>query len=259
MKIAVIQTSSLPYEKAKANYFLSILKSKGVKLAVIPEYVLNLFFKDLEKTPLKFIKQQSKHQIDLFKKLANRYNITIIAPVVVVEKDKIYKVFAKFAPKSVRFYYQQLFLPYSHWNEKKFFSSKKNKPLIFKIDRFKIGILPGFEAHFDEFWQYFRKKNVDLIVVPSIGSFSSQFRWEKMLSTLSFLNNCYLLRANRVGNWENWKYYGGSFLSDPNGNIIEKLGEKEEMLIADIDKKVVLDAKKEWEFGSLRGEIQFFE
>jgi len=37
------------------------------------------------------------------------------------------------------------------------------------------------------------------------------------------------------------------------------LGEKEEMLIADIDKKVVLDAKKEWEFGSLRGEIQFFE
>ena len=68
MKVAVIQTSSLPYEKAKINYFLSILRTKNVKLVVIAEYVLNLFFKDLETTPKKFIKQHSDNQIKLFKK-----------------------------------------------------------------------------------------------------------------------------------------------------------------------------------------------
>jgi nitrilase len=125
VKIAIIQTSSLPYEKAKINYFLSILRAKKVKLVVIGEYILNLFFKDLEKTPINFIKQHSNNQIKLFKKLSRTYNITIIAPIVLVQKNQLYKLFIKFSPNNTRIYYQQLFMPYSHWNEKKFFMSKK--------------------------------------------------------------------------------------------------------------------------------------
>jgi len=259
MKVAVIQTSSLPYEKAKINYYLSILRSKKVKLVVIGEYVLNLFFKELEKTPISFIKQQSTHQIELFKKLSNRYNLTIIAPIVIVKKDKFYKVYVKFSPKSVRFYYQQLFMPYSHWNEKDFFDYKKNNPLVFKIDKFKVGILPGFESHFDEFWLYFMKKNVDLVVVPSVGTFNSKKRWRKLLSTKAFMNNCYVLRANRVGRYEDWKFYGDSFLADPDGEIVESLGNKEELLIVELNKNLVKEAKKEWGFVELRKEHKLEE
>jgi len=255
MKIAVIQTSSLPYEKAKINYFLSILRSKDVKLVVIGEYVLNLFFKELENMPISFIKQQSTHQVKLFRKLASRYNITIITPLVMVKKDKIYKVVVKFSPKSTRFYYQQLFMPYSHWNEKSFFTSKTNKPMVFKLENFTIGVLTGFESHFDEFWQFFRKKRVDLVVVPSVGTFNSKKRWEKLLSTQAFLNSCYVLRANRVGAFEDWKFYGDSFLANPDGDIIEKLTNKEELLIVDIDKKEVKNAKKEWGFIPLRKDL----
>jgi nitrilase len=255
MKVAVIQTSSLPYEKAKINYFLSILRSKKVKLVVIGEYVLNLFFKELEKAPLSFIKQQSSHQIKLFKKLANRYDMTIIAPLIIVKKDKIYKAFVKFSPKSTRFYYQQLFMPYSHWNEKAFFSTKPTKPLVFKLENFTIGIMSGFESHFDEFWSYFRKKRVDLVVVPSVGTFNSKKRWQKLLTTQAFLNSCYVLRANRVGSYEDWKFYGDSFLSNPDGDIVTSLSNKEELLIAEIDKKEVKIAKKEWGFIPLRKDL----
>ena len=255
MKVAVIQTSSLPYEKAKINYYLSILRSKNVKLAVIGEYVLNLFFKELETMPISFIKQQSLHQIKLFKKLSNSYNITIIAPLIMVKKDKVYKVFVKFSPKSTRFYYQQLYMPYSHWNEKAFFSKKKTKPLVFKLDGFTIGVMSGFESHFDEFWQFFRKKRADLVVVPSVGTFNSKKRWEKLLTTKAFLNNCYVLRANRVGSFEDWKFYGDSFLVNPDGDIIHKLSNKEELLISDISKKEVKIAKKEWSFISLRKDL----
>jgi len=259
MKVAVIQTATLPYEKAKINYFLSILRSKKVKLVVIGEYVLNLFFKDLEKTPINFIAKQSKHQLELFRRLANRYNMTIIAPIVIVEKDKIYKTFYKFAPKSTKVYYQQILMPYSHWNEKKFFSVKKSKPLIFKIENIKVAVLPGFEAHFDEYWKYLRDKNVELVVVPSIGAFNSNKRWENMLTTFAFLNNCYVLRANRVGKWEDWKFYGESFLSAPDGNIIEKLSNQEELLVAQIDKNAVKYNKREWAFSKLRKDIEGLE
>jgi len=257
MKVAVIQTATLPYEKAKVNYFLSILRSKGVKLVVIGEYVLNLFFKDLENTPINFIAQQSEHQLKLFKKLANRYNMIIIAPLIVVKNNEVYKAFCKFSPKSVRFYYQQILMPYSHWNEKKFFATKENKPLIFNINNIKVAILPGFESHFDEFWKYFRDNNVELVVVPSVGTFNSAKRWEDMLKSFAFLNNCYVLRANRVGKWEDWKFYGESFLVDPNGIVIEKLGNQEELLVAEISKSEVKNAKKEWEFKNLRKNISF--
>jgi len=259
MRVAVIQTSTLPYEKAKVNYFLSILRSKNVKLVVIGEYVLNLFFKDLENTPLSFIAQQSKHQLELFKRLANRYNMTIIAPLLTVQKDKIYKSFYKFSPKSTKVYYQQILMPYEHWNEKKFFSVKESKPIIFKIENIKVGVLPGFEAHFDEFWKYFREKSVELVVVPSVGTFTSQKRWKNMLSNFAFLNNCYVLRANKIGKWENWKFYGESFLVSPEGKIIDELLDKEELLILDIDKKVVKKAKDEWKFNTLRKDIKGIE
>ena len=252
MKIAVIQTSSLPYEKAKINYYLSILRSKKVKLVVITEYVLNLFFKELENTNIKFVKKHSDNQIKLFKKLAKSYNMTIIAPLIFIQKENYYKVFIKFSPNSTRFYYQQLLMPYIHWNEKKFFNSKKNKPLVFKIENFNIAILSGFESHFDEYWDYFRKKSVDLVVVPTASTFSSHERWRSLLKTRAFLNNCYLIRANRIGHFEDWQFYGDSFLIDPNGEIIENLGNKEELLIGDINKKEVKISKKEWGFSSIR-------
>ena len=257
MKVAVIQTSSLPYEKAKINYFLSILRTKKVKLVVIGEYVLNLFFKELETTPISFIKKHSQNQIKLFKKLSKSYNITIIAPIVVVDKNKFYKVFAKFSPKSSRFYYQQLFMGYEHWNEKEFFDTKINKPLVFKIENFNIGVLSGFETHFDEYWSFFRTKNIDLVVVPSVGTFNSKKRWRNLLSTQAFLNSCYVLRANRVGSYKDWKFYGDSFLASPDGEIIECLGDKEELLIVDIYKKDVKIAKKEWGFINTRKDLKW--
>jgi nitrilase len=259
LKVAVIQTSSLPYEKAKINYFLSILRSKQVKLVVLPEYVLNLFFKELEKTPIKFIKKQSDNQIKLLKKLSKRYNLTIIAPIIMVENNKIYKIFAKFSPKSSRFYYQQVFMPYSHWNEKKFFTPKKNKPIVFKIENINIAILSGFESHFDEFWKYFRKKNVDLVVVSSVATFGSKQRWRNLLSTFAFLNNCYVLRANRVGSFKDWKFYGDSFLFNPHGEMVDYLNDKEELLVVNIDKKEVKEAKKDWKFIHLRKDILWQE
>jgi len=251
MKIAVIQTSSLPYEKAKINYFLSILRTKKVKVVVLGEYILNLFFKELENMPLSFIKEQSIHQVELFKKLANRYKMTIIAPIVLVKYKKVYKAFVKFSPKSIRFYYQQIFMPYEHWNEKKFFSSKENKPMVFKLENIKIGVISGFETHFDEFWQFYRKKDIDLVIVPSVGTFNSANRWKNLLSMRAFTNNCYVLRANRIGKYEDWKFYGNSFLIDPNGDLVDELSDREELLIVDIDKNEIKTAKKEWEFLNL--------
>lgn len=260
MKIAALQINSLPYQQTKINYYLSTLKSKKVSLLVIGEYVLNLFFKEIETSSLAMIKEQSVRQYELFKKLSTQYNMIIIAPLIYVEKEEVKKTVVKFSPHSTKRYDQQVLMPYTFWNEKKFFSNdKKESPMVFTLEGFRIGVMFGYEAHFDEFWSYFRQKRVHLVVVPSVSTFESNDRWFEMLKTFAFLNNCYVLRVNRVGQYEEWKFYGESFLIDPHGEAVNRLGDKEELLIEEITKESVTQARRDWGFVSSRKENSFFE
>jgi nitrilase len=257
MKTALLQSAELPFDKAKLNYYLNIAKTENVKLFVLPEYVLNRFFKEIENMPLNFVKEQSNHQLKLLKKLSLVYNITILAPVITVKGTKKYKTILRFQKGKARFYYQQVYMPYNHWNEEAFFDKKESKPFIFSLANIRIGVMFGFEAHISRFWEYFAQKNTDFVIVPSVGTFNSSKRWFELLKTFAFIKNMYVARVNRVGEWNGWKFYGNSFVIDPEGRLINSLGDKEELLIVDIDKKTIKNARKEWKFNKISREIDF--
>jgi len=258
MRVALLQTDNLPYDKAKLNYFIRIAKNEGASLIVLPEYVLNRFFKEIEKMPISFVKNQTNHQIKHIKHLSNVYNITILAPVVKVVGDKKYKVLIKVDPKSIRYYYQQVFMPYPHWNENKFFSKKEDFPLIFNLEGIKFGACFGFEIHIDKFWNYFKEKKVDCVLVSSVSTFNSHQRWLEILKTRAFLNHMYVVRANRIGNYKDWIFYGKSFVISPEGEVLNMLSNKEEIAIVDIEKDKIKEAKKEWKFVELEKSIKHF-
>ena len=114
----------------------------------------------------------------------------------------------------------------------------------------KFAIMSGFETHFDELWS--NLKNVDCVLVPSISTFDSYERWKALLLSRAFTHNCYVLRANRIGEYKEdeniWQFYGDSFLADPNGELLEHLGNKEELMIADIFHSEALKSRKLWKF-----------
>jgi len=229
-----------------------------VKLLLLGEYVLNPFFKELESMSLSMIKEQASKQIEILKELSSTYDLTIIAPLVVVKKSNVYKTVAKFAPNSTSYYQQQILINYSHWNEEKFFANEIKElqtPLIFNVNGFKFAILNGFEIHFDELWAKLSPKNVDCVLVPSVSTFESQERWKAILLTRSFTHGCYVLRANRIGEYRDgersWKFYGDSALASPNGEIQERLGDKEELMIVEMSHSNVVQARRAWGFKEL--------
>ncbi len=258
MNIAVIQTDNLPYDKAKLSFLLQRAKKEKVKLVLLPEYVLNRFFKEIEKMPLSFIKTQSKHQLKHLKNLSKVYSLIIIAPLIKIIKDKKYKVIAKIDGDKVKYYYQQAYMPYSHWREDKFFDVNESLPMVFSINNIKFGVMFGFEAHIEKFWDYFNKKNVECILIPSVGTFNSHKRWFSVLQSKAFLNHKYVIRANRIGQYEDWEFYGKSFGIDPEGELINILGNKEEIGIFYINKKKIKEAKKEWKFLEINKSIKHF-
>jgi predicted amidohydrolase len=255
MRAAVLQLSSQGMSSTKLYNYIRIAHKKGVKLLLLGEYILNPFFKELQTMSISMIKEQATHQIKILKELSSTYNMTIVTPIIIVKKKSIYKTVAKFAPASTSYYQQQILINYAHWNEEKFFANEiktLQTPLVFKIDGFKFGVISGFELHFNEIFQKLQNKNIDCLLVPSVSTFESYERWKALISTRAFTHNYYILRANRIGEYQDkefvWSFYGDSILVDPNGELLTHLGNKEELMIVDMSHADVIASRKTWGF-----------
>ncbi len=255
MKIAALQLATLPLSNQKIFDYLETCYKKGIDIVVLGEYVLNSFFKELENIPRMLIKEQSKHKIESLEEYAKKFKMHIIAPIVIVEEGKLFKRIAKFSPQGTTYRDQEFLINYSHWNEESFFDntpSGKIEPILFEMHGFTFGVINGFEVHFDLFWQEMLKKGVDVVLIPTVSTFGSNFRWNELLKSRAFLNSMYILRVNRIGTYHDenslWKFYGETYLVNPDGHIESSLSNKEDILIAKIDKKELKDARKNWGF-----------
>lgn len=255
MRAAVLQLSTQGLSNTKLYNYIRIAHKQGVKLLLLGEYILNPFFKELKSMSVSMIQEQGLAQIKVLKELSTTYNMTIVAPIIIVKKKELYKTIAKFAPNSTSYYQQQILINYTHWHEEKFFANEIKElqaPLIFKLGGFKFAVMSGFELHFDELWSHLDSKSVDCVLLPSVSTFDSYDRWKALILSRAFTHNCYVLRANRIGEYQDkefaWKFYGDSVLASPNGELLEHLGNKEELMIVDMQHTDVIHARRTWGF-----------
>ena len=253
--VGVLQLPTLGMNATRLEFYLKKAKERDCKLLLMGEYVLNHFFKELINMPKEMVREQTISHLSTLKRLSKEYDITLVAPIVEVKGNKYFKKIVKISPKSCSYYTQQILINYPHWNEEKFFSNPiepLKEPLIFNIDNFKVGVIAGFELHFDKLWEYMHKKRVDLVLLPTVSTFGSKYRWRDIITTRAFLNNCYVLRANRVGDYideeARWHFYGESMLVNPDGGIDMKLEDRESMLIEPIYKSNLANSRRAWAF-----------
>lgn len=255
MRCAILQLPSIGMGSKTLENYARAAHQKGVKLILLGEYLLNPFFKELINTPISMIAEQSLHQIETLKALAAKFEMTFVAPIVMVKKKECTKMIAKISGRSVTYYPQQFLINYPHWNEEAFFANAiepVKPPMMFSIHGFKFAVMSGFEIHFDPMWEAISAKGIDAVLLPSASTFDSHNRWREVIKMRAFTHNCYILRANRVGEYHDeahaWKFYGDSMLVTPDGDVESDLGNTEELLIVDLDRKMLAEARKGWKF-----------
>ena len=255
MRIAALQLSTLPLSNSKLDNYLQTCSQKGVRIVVLAEYVINTFFKELQSMPKMLIAEQSRHKIEALSHYASTYNLIIIAPIVLVENGKIYKAIGKFTTEGVEFVNQNFLINYTHWDEDSFFDNEKSDAISFihfEYNGITYAAINGFDIHFDQVWIEMVKKGVDVVLVPSVSTFGSNQRWNEILKSRALLNSMYILRVNRVGTYNDdeslWKFYGETYLINPFGEIEKSLNSKEELLIININKNEVNEARDTWKF-----------
>lgn len=262
--VAALQLPTLGMNATRLEFYLKQASQRNADIILLGEYVLNHFFKEFEKMSRAMLKEQTRKHIELLKKFSKKYDIVFIAPIILIKKDGFHKTIMKVTPKSVSHYEQQLLMPYAHWNEKKFFANDTDKvleaPMSFSIKGFKVVVMAGFELHFDHFWQKVTEKKADLVLLPTASTFGSHNRWREIIKTKAFLHGCFILRANRLGEYQDdevkWRFYGDTMLVGPEGEVEMMLEDKESMLVEVIDKSEVTEHRKAWGFErELKGRI----
>jgi len=255
INLAALQMPTQGMSPNALDYYFKIAKDKEAKLILLGEYVLNHFFKELEKMPLNMIKDQSDHHLRVIKELSKKYNMVVVAPIVQVKNGECYKTIVIVTPKSTHTYYQQILIDYDHWNEAKYFANEVKEledPMVFNHEGVRFGVIGGFELHFNWFFDRLNARDIDILLIPTSATFDSVTRWRDVLKTRAFLHNLYILRANRVGEYVDedtkWKFYGDSMLINPMGEIESLLEDRESLMVVTVDRKEVREAKRLWGF-----------
>jgi predicted amidohydrolase len=108
-----------------------------------------------------------------------------------------------------------------------------------------IGIVICYDRHFPESIRTCALKGAQLILIPTVNTCSEPrelYEWELRVAAMQ--NNVFFACCNRVGVEDAMEFYGESFVIDPDGVILAKAGESEQLLIADIDLSRVGSARK---------------
>ena len=250
---AALQLHTLAMSDSRIDHYLNLAAKDGASVVVLGEYVINSFFNEIIKMPKSMIKEQSEHKKTSLSAMANRYNLTIIAPLLQIKGKECKKVIAKFSPQSTKYEEQNILIDYPHWNEAKFYSKKESFGIMsFSVDRIKFGVIFGFEAHFDRIWTEIVAKKIDCVLLPSACTLNSSNRWNELLKIRALTNNLYIVRVNRLGKAKfddiESEFYGQTMLINPHGEIENSLDSNEGMLMCDIDKKLILQARSIWKF-----------
>ena len=74
-------------------------------------------------------------------------------------------------------------------------------------------------------------------------------RWEDAMRAHASLNGIFVAAVNRVGREQDLRFWGGSFVADPFGEVVARASHtKEEVLIAAIDLKKIRESQEGWRF-----------
>ena len=76
--------------------------------------------------------------------------------------------------------------------------------------------------------------------------------WETIQRSHAIANGVYVAAVNRVGRegpeGDGLEFWGGSFVSDPQGRMLAKAGDTEETLIVECDPRVIESVRRNWPF-----------
>ncbi len=271
MKIALIQKR---YYNSKESTIRETIKDieeaskNGVELIVLQELHQNEYFCQSE--DVKFFDYASSWEEDIkfWSRVAKESRVVLVTSLFERRTAGLYHNTAVVFDKdgSIAGKYRKMHIPDDPAFYEKFYFTPGDlgfEPIDTSIGR--LGVLICWDQWYPEASRIMTLKGAELLIYPTaIGWFDSDSQdekdrqldaWITIQRSHSIANGIPVLSCNRVGFeedssgvMEGIRFWGNSFVVDPQGAILAKAGEEESILYADIDMQRTKEVRDIWPF-----------
>ena len=269
-KIGLIQlkiSKNLDKNIKNAISKIKIASKRGAKIVCVPELFLSQYFCQSEKHHnFKLAEKIPSETTKIFSKTAKQFSVILILSLFEKKISGMYHNTVIIIDEQGRIInkYRKMHIPDDPGYYEKFYFTPGD--LGFQNTKTKycnIGSLICWDQWFPEAARITALKGADIIFYPTaIGWHPKEKKkfgknqldsWITIQRSHSIANGVYVAATNRVGVETKGKakieFWGNSFISDPSGKVISKLGNKKEgVLIAEIDLKKVESTRQHWPF-----------
>ncbi|MBW2428058.1 MAG: carbon-nitrogen hydrolase [Deltaproteobacteria bacterium] len=180
--------------------------------------------------------------VEVMQKISAAKKVTIIVPVYECARPGINFNTAVIidADGSIAGKFRKVHIPEGpQYLEKYYFTPGDLGYPVFKTAHAVIGIGICWDEWFPEVARILGIKGAQIIFYPSaIGSepdrpeYSSQAAWETVVKSHGIVNGLFIAALNRVGREDDMRFYGGSFISNPFGDVLARGDNHSDQVVA---------------------------
>ncbi len=266
MKVGLIQTSCLDDPKVNLEKTVKRIREvadKGAQIICLQELFLTPYFCKREDVELFKMAEAIPGPItELMQELAGELGVVLIVSLFEKRAPGIYHNSAAVVDADGRFLgqYRKMHIPDDPgYYEKYYFTPGDLGYRVWDTKFGKIGVLICWDQWYPEAARLTALKGAQVLFYPtaigwhlhekdSIGQ-AQHTAWETVQRGHAVANGCYVVAVNRVGLEESSQFFGGSFVSDPYGQLLYKAShEEEETAVVECDLDCLDDVRCNWPF-----------
>ncbi len=265
-KVALLQSKTFASKEKAFDHHEGLIREAakgGANIVVTQELFLTPYFCTVEAADRFDLADKIPGPVtDRLGKLAGELGVVLISSLFEHRGPGLYHNTAVVhdADGSLLGKYRKAHIPQDPGFEEKFYFTPGDSDWpVWDTAHGKIGVLICWDQWYPEAARLMALGGAQLIVYPTaIGwlpeekaelGVAQHCAWESVQRGHAVANGCYLAAINRSGTHDGTEFWGQSFLANPYGELIAKASiESEEILIQDIDYKLVEDFRRIWPF-----------
>ncbi|MBP2133719.1 agmatine deiminase [Methanomicrobium sp. W14] len=264
LKIGLIQTEVSDNTDCNIKKTLLLAEEalkKGAKIICLQELFSTPYFPQYENNDAeKYAESIPGKATNVFSELAKKYHAVIVLTVYEKADDNRHynSAIVINSDGTLMPAYHKVHIPYDPLFYEKDYFYPGDSYQVYDTIYGKIGVLICYDQWFPEAARNLALNGAEIIFYPTAIGYISGLKdtaegdWKNAWMTVqrghAISNSVYVAAVNRTGREGELEFWGNSFLCDPFGNITAEAGDKDEIVLADIDFSLNRDIREGWGF-----------
>lgn len=255
LKVGLIQmhvVDSKEENLLKAEKMMKKVVSQGARLVVLPE-MFNCPYQ-ADNFP-KYAERQGENTWSFLSKMARENDIYLIGGSIpeIDEENRVYNTSYIFNDqgeqigKHRKMHLFDIDIEGGQTFKESETLSPGNENTVFETPYGKMGVVICYDFRFPELCRLTVQKGAKFIIVPAAFNMTTgPAHWELLFRARALDNQVYTIGAAPARKYDScYVSYANSLIVNPWGDIVARLGEKEEVLVKDLDLEIIEKVRKE--------------